>query len=202
MNKVNFKKKAMCFATISLLTFANSVMAQETKATIQPLDDCAKELILSYFPENFVQNTLKKFKVPEDKWDAIKAGLAAKDRDILKIIEEKASKLANNPFKDRDPAQRQAAVKLFRETLFQSFEDVLKENGITDEKQIQDMLDDIRQQKIAGYKQCIEKHSSSQSASVPNAPSSNQNKDTNKSNDSDSDEDDDAEHNDAEKKHG
>lgn len=126
-----------------------------------PVDECSKELLLAYFPEPFVTPTLKKFNVPQDKWAAINSGLAAKDKDVLKMVEDKASKLNPNPFKDRDPAQRQVAVKIFRETLTQVFSEVLKANGVTDDKQLTAMLDDIQQQKAKNFAQCMEKQKQS-----------------------------------------
>lgn len=120
-------------------------------------DECSKELLLDYFPKQFVLESLKKFNVPQDKWDAIASSLAAKDKDVVKIVEDKASKLTPNPLKDRDPQQRQIAVKLFRETLLQVFSDALQANGITDQKQLQGMLDDIQQQKARNFALCMEK---------------------------------------------
>src|SRR5687768_14205855 len=78
------------------------------------IDECAKELLLSYFPEPIVIETLKRFKVPENKWSGITKSLANKDRDVVKLVEQKASAMTPNPLKDAQ--QRQAAVKLFRDT--------------------------------------------------------------------------------------
>lgn len=120
-------------------------------------DTCAKELLLAYFPENFVKETLKKFNVPQDQWDGIAKDLAAKDKDVVKEVEDKAAKLSPNPLKDRSPEQRQAAVKIFREALFDIFSGVMKAHGVTDEKQVQAMLADIQQQKAKNFAQCMEK---------------------------------------------
>jgi hypothetical protein len=118
-------------------------------------DECAKELLLSYFPEPIVTETLKKFKVPEDKWTGITRSLSAKDKEIVKLIEQKAATMNPNPLKDVQ--HRQAAVKLFRDTLLQVFTDALKENGIQDTSQIQAMLDDIQQQKAKKFAMCLER---------------------------------------------
>lgn len=123
------------------------------------LDECSKELLLAYFPEVFVTETLKKFNVPEDKWDSIKKELANKDKDVVKTVEEKASQMDPNPLKD--PLQRQAAVKIFRETLLQIFGDALRANGIDDQRQIQSMLEDIQKQKARRFAECMEKYKTS-----------------------------------------
>jgi hypothetical protein len=120
-------------------------------------DACSKELLLAYFPQNFVTVTLKKFNVPQDQWDGIAKDLAAKDKDVVKEVEEKAAKLTPNPLKDRSPEQRQAAVKIFRESLSDIFSTVLKAHGVTDDKQVQAMLADIQQQKATNFAKCMEK---------------------------------------------
>lgn len=133
-------------------------------ASISPLmadnaiAECSKELLLAYFPEVFVNETLKKFNVPEGEWAAINQELAARDKDVIGIVEDKASRVTPNPLKD--PQQRQAAVKIFRETLFEVFSSVMRNHGVNDEKQIQAMLDDVQLQKANRFKQCMEKQRS------------------------------------------
>lgn len=119
------------------------------------VDECSKELIMAYFPNPFVRETLKKFNVPENQWDAIINELNAKDKEVIGIVEEKASKIDPNPLKD--PSQRLQAVKIFRETLFEIFSGVLNAHGVSDSAQIQQMLDDVNKQKTARFTQCVER---------------------------------------------
>lgn len=150
-------KKHFAMSLLGLgLILAPSFASAQTVSSSQ-VDECSKEILLSYFPEPFVTPTLKKFNVPQDKWDAIVKGLAEKNKDVLRLVEEKASKLDPNPFKGFDPSQRAAAVKIFRETLTQVFSEVLKANGVTDDAQIAKMLEDIQQQKAANFAKCREK---------------------------------------------
>jgi hypothetical protein len=118
-------------------------------------EECSQEILLSYFPGVFVSETLVRFNVPKDQHEAIKKELAVKDKDIIKQVEAKANKQTPNPLKD--PQQRQAAVKLFRDTLFENFSAVLRAHGVTDDKQIQAMLDDVQQQKAKRFARCMEK---------------------------------------------
>ncbi len=117
--------------------------------------ECSKEQLLTYYPKPFVLETLKKFNVPKDQWDAIKQELSAKDEEVIRLVEEKASKMQPNPLED--PNQKQEAVKLFRETLYEVFSDVMYAHGVTDKKQIQDMLNDILQQKAKRFVECMKK---------------------------------------------
>ncbi len=150
MKSIAFKKYLACV----LVGFGACVIPMNMPAAA-PTDECSKELLLSYFPEVFVNETLGKFKVPQDKWAAINTDLSSKDKEVIKMVESKASQMNPNPLKD--PQQRQAAVKIFRETLYQVFADSMRANGITDEQQIQGMLDDIQQQKAKRFAMCMQK---------------------------------------------
>lgn len=153
MKKINLQ----LLMTISVCFFS-SVLAQDTttnvpKTTTSPTEsDCTKELLLSYFPQNFVKETLKKFNVPQEKWDAIAQALADKNKDVVRLVEEKAAQSSPNPLKD--PALHQQAVAIFRDTLLQVFTDVANANGITDEDQIKKMFVDIQQQKAKRFVEC------------------------------------------------
>lgn len=139
-----------------LPSFVMAASGLETTVTQTPAqeDECSKDLLLAYFPKVFVDATLGKFNVPKDQWDAIDRELAEKDKNIIKTVESKAEKMNPNPLKD--PQQRQVAVKLFRETLLDSFSSVMKAHGISDDKKIQEMLDDIQQQKAKRFAKCMQ----------------------------------------------
>ena len=160
-------------------------------------EDCSRDLLMAYFPKPFVNATLEHFNVPKDQWDEINKKLAEKDKEIVKNVEEKASKMTPNPL--TDPQQRQAAVKLFRETLLDSFSSVMKAHGVKDEKQIQAMLDDIQQQKAKRFAQCMAPPGNP--AAAPRPSQSNQKEqiqggqrlsDNHDDNDDDDDDDDDS----------
>lgn len=160
-------------------------------------EECAKELLLSYFPEPIVKETLKRFNIPQDKWPAITKSLSAKDKEVVKMVEQKAATMNPNPLKD--PQQRQAAVKLFRETLLQVFSDAMKENGVQDASQFQAMLDDIQQQKAKKFAMCMErqkanfqKHESTPSGATAAATSDDEADSDDDEDDDDTDEDDEA----------
>lgn len=136
-------------------SFVSPAHALDKEPANPAIDECSRELIMAYFPEQFVKETLKKFNVPEDQWGAIVTELNAKDKDVISIVEEKASKIDPNPLKD--PSQRLQAVKIFRDTLFEIFSGVLKQHGVTDEAQIQQMLTDVNKQKTARFTQCVER---------------------------------------------
>lgn len=158
-------KKLLAYSLVSML-----LLSPIASVTADVVDDCSKELLLSYFPEPFVRETLKANNVPQDKWDAIVNELKTNDKQVVGIVEEKAAKLNPNPLKNPgDQEQRQKAVAIFRETLMEVFTAALNKNGITDSKQIQAMLDDVQHQKAKRFKECLEKHKSSIDANLPPA---------------------------------
>lgn len=162
MNKLFFKKQA----TALLLGLGLCIIPVSSHAVVaQNTDDCSKEILLSYFPAPYVKETLKKFNIPQNKWDSIVTALSITDKTIISDVENKANKIRPNMMKD--PQQRQAVVKLFRETLLKAFGDAMKSNGITDEKNFQAMLDDIQQQKAKAFARCMEKHKNDKPASTP-----------------------------------
>lgn len=148
------------FSFSLLLSFAavssQQIIAQ-TEAPAHPVvGECSREFLIAYFPPNLVEDALKKANVPQDKWAAITKALSASEKDIITQVEDKASKITPNPLKD--PQQRQVAVKIFKETLLNIFTAVLKKNGISDDKQISDMLDGIQQEKAKRFTECLDKH--------------------------------------------
>lgn len=183
MNKITFKRHVFsAVIALGVAVLPGNISAAEAD------EECSQEILLSYFPNVFVSDTLSRFNVPKDQWDVIKKELAARDKDIIKQVETKASKLTPNPLKD--PQQRQAAVKLFRDTLLENFSAVLKAHGVTDDKQIQSMLDDIQQQKAKRFARCMEKQRGNQPMKSSSAPAMMKNLNDDSDDDSDDDMDD------------
>ncbi|MBA2727477.1 MAG: hypothetical protein H0U49_04810 [Parachlamydiaceae bacterium] len=146
----------LALSILFTLGTANSIFAQ-TEAPAQPsVGDCSREFLIAYFPPSLVEGALKKANIPQDKWAPITKALTASEKDIITQVEDKASKITPNPLKD--PQQRQVAVKIFRDTLLSIFSDVLKKNGITDDNQIQQMLDEIQQEKARKFTDCLGQH--------------------------------------------
>jgi hypothetical protein len=180
-------KKSVCtvFLAAGILFVNGSAFADPTHIR----DECAKELLLSYFPEPIVLETLNHFNIPKDKWEGIAKSLAVKDKEIVKIVEKKAAAMTPNPLKDTQ--QRHVAVKLFRDTLSEAFSDALKENGVEDESQFTSMLDEIQQQKAKKFALCMEKQKAQLQKQLPGATGSTGAGEDSEEDDSHSDEDED-----------
>ena len=118
------------------------------------LDRCSKELLLSYFPSNFVENTLMEYNVSEKEWKGIITDLQSEDDQVVVLVEEKAAKMDPNPLKVA--GHRDMAVALFRETLYEVFSRVLSRHGITEPSLVAAMLDDIQFQKAKRFVNCME----------------------------------------------
>lgn len=184
------KKITSLFLGIGIIICGESFAAPSQtyqKNSSEEVDECSKEIMFAYFPAPYVKATLKRYNVPENKWESIIQTLSEKDKTVISTVEEKAAKMNPNPLKD--PSQQAATVKLFRETLTQIFSDVMKANGIKDNKQIETMLDDIQQQKAKMFAKCMEKQRNQSPQSANQQQQRNQNSDSYQ-NDTDSDDDD------------
>lgn len=115
--------------------------------------ECSKNTLIPFFPQIFVKQALKKYNVPEDKWIPIMKELAIRDKDVIKLTEAKAQKMKTNPLKD--PAQREAAVKLFRESLLEVYGESLEKNGVKDPEKIRQTLEFIQKKKAKHHSVCF-----------------------------------------------
>lgn len=142
------------FVALALVCIAPSslLLSADTKPTLDREKDCGDEVLRSFFPKEFVDQVLQKHNVPKDKWDAIDKDLAQADKEVFKSIEAKNKELASDLRQDAD-ARRQF-IDYFRTTLTKSFGDVLKKYGITDENQIEEMLEEIQQLKLDRFEAC------------------------------------------------
>ena len=148
--KLFFCRKNLSIFSLGIMCCFSSLTAEVTSSEV-----CSKELLLSYFPEIIVNDTLQRFNIPSDKWGEIKNSLAQRDKEIVYLVEKKAAQMQPNPLKD--PQHRHVALKLFRDTLFEVFKEALTSAGISDEAQIKNMLEDIQQQKAKRFALCLDK---------------------------------------------
>lgn len=116
---------------------------------------CSKETLMTFFPRPVVKAVLMQNKVSEEEAQQIAQELSQKDQEVVKQVEVKASEMNPNPFSDL--AYRNTAIKLFRETLYEVFAKVLKAHQITDENQIQHILEDMQAAKGKLFVECIKK---------------------------------------------
>lgn len=121
--------------------------------------NCSKEELMSFFPQPVVQAVLLQAKFSNEEAAAISKELSQKNPDLVKMIDEKASKMDPNPFKDL--SQRDQGLKIYRETLYEVFSKVLKVHGIADEDQAHALLEEIRASKSKHFIECIRKQQTS-----------------------------------------
>lgn len=114
---------------------------------------CSKDVLLPFFPKVFLNEALKKYEVPADQWVGIANDLAAKDKEVILLVEEKANKMNPNPLKD--PSKRTESVKLFDETLQKIFADVLHAHGVNDEAKIQAIFNEVKQERMKRFSECF-----------------------------------------------
>lgn len=146
--------------SLTIAGFA-SLEAETTEVVLSNSMKCTKEELMRFFPEQVVRPILIQAKIPEKEADAIAQALAQKDVELAKIVEEKSSKIDPNPFKNL--SQRDLAIKIYRETLYEVFAKVLKEHGISDADQVQSLLDKLQEARSKLFIECIAKQTKNQS---------------------------------------
>lgn len=142
---------ASCFCISPLLVAETS----DQPSLVVNATLCKKEVLMTFFPQPVVKAVLIHHDISEDQAQEIAQELSQKDQEVIKMVEAKASKLDPNPFSDL--STRDAAVKIFRETLFEVFAKVLKAHDITDDNQIQLILEDMQAAKGKLFVECIKK---------------------------------------------
>jgi hypothetical protein len=127
----------------------------EEEANTDDSNLCTKEELMTYFPQPLIKSILIKSKIEEDKAEEISKDLAQKGQDLEKLVAEKASSVEPNPFKDL--SQRDTAIKIYRETLYEVFAKTMQSHGISNEDQIQLLLEDMQSAKSKLFVDCIKK---------------------------------------------
>ena len=154
---MNNMMNRLCYIlTISMsLTASVALQADTTEVLLSNSMKCTKEELMRFFPEQVVQSILVKHNIPKEQADLIARDLSQKDLELSKKVEEKSEKLESNPFKNL--SQREVAAKIYRETLYEVFSNVLKAHGVTDQDQIQIMLDELQEARSKLFIECIRK---------------------------------------------
>lgn len=116
--------------------------------------DCSENLLVAYFPPSIVNQVLRNYQIPQDLWPEINAELQDQNDKILTLVEEKASKIKQNPL--YDVRQKNISVGIYRESLLHVFGDIMKKYGIDREEQIRAMLDEIQYKKAKRFRDCLE----------------------------------------------
>ncbi|MEC7839548.1 MAG: hypothetical protein VX777_05880 [Chlamydiota bacterium] len=141
---------------LHLLAFSFSMhQSFADQQVVEIEEDCSKDLILSYFPEKIVNNVLQSYNIAQELWPAINEDLKSQDAIIVSKVEDKTKSMNPNPL--RDPAQKDIAVNIFRETLYETFSDVMKKYGVDSPEQSQAMMNQIQYEKAEHFKRCMDK---------------------------------------------
>ena len=157
----NMKWLSCCIIAISTLGM-DTIRAETTEVVLSNSMKCTKEELMAFFPQQVVQSVLLKANLPKEEAEAIAVELANKDRELTKIVEEKAANVNPNPFKDL--SQRDSAMRIYRETLYEVFSNALKAHGITNRDQIQTLLDEMQAAKSKLFIECIRKQQTKSTA--------------------------------------
>lgn len=163
--KHNFFYSYCCCTVVMTLNCLVSLQAENTAKTSSSSLNCTKEQLMTFFPQPIVESVLMEAKIPEEQAKEIARELSQQDRELVKKVEEKAVKWDPNPFSDL--SQRDLAIKIYNETLYEVFSKILKSHGIPNDNQIQTLLDKVREMKSKLFIDCIRNQ---QAPSTPPTP--------------------------------
>ena len=152
----------LCCTAVISMTCLTTLEAETTETLLSNSMKCTKEELMIFFPRQIVESILIKAKLPKEQASSIAEELSQKDQELAKIVENKAANLNPNPFKDL--SQRDLAIKIYRETLYEVFAKVLKSHGVTNEDQIQTLLDEMQSAKSKLFIECIRKQQTNPSS--------------------------------------
>ena len=150
---------AIIFSPVTVL------LATDKELPVHATISCTKEELMTFFPKAVVKAVLLKSKLSEEQVDSIADDLSTKDDELVKIVKDKASKLDPNPLHDLN--QRDVAIKIYRESLFQEFAKVLRAHGIADDDKIQALLDELQRSKSQLFIDCIRRENPEANSSLP-----------------------------------
>jgi hypothetical protein len=144
-----------CFTIFVSMVYVAGLNAEAKTETSLANLKCSKEELMSFFPQRIVESILIKAKISKEQASVIADELSKKDHELTKFVEEKAAQLNSNSHNNL--SQRDLAIKIYRETLYEVFAKVLKAHGVTDEDQIQSLLDQMQEAKSKLFIECIRK---------------------------------------------
>jgi hypothetical protein len=123
---------------------------------------CTKEVLMTFFPQPVVKAILIRHGISESEANKIAKELSSKDPQVIKLVESKASAMDPNPLNDVN--QRDTAVRIFSDTLYEVFSNVLKAHNVeASDNDIQTILDDTKEVKGKLFVECIKKEHSMKS---------------------------------------
>lgn len=137
--------------TFYVMNFSSLCCVEETSS--ENNIECSKEELMQFFPQKLVRSVLIKTDMSPAKVTTITIMLSQKDSELSRTIESESEKLDENLM--THVSQREAAAKIYRETLYQVFSKVMNENGITDPDQIQKLLDELQEARSKLFLDCI-----------------------------------------------
>ena len=152
---MNGKTLVYSWILTSAFVLPSFLMAETTEVVLSNSMKCTKEELMRFFPEQIVESILVQGNVAKEKAEIIAQILAKKDIEIAKLAEQKPAKMDPNFLQDAN--KRQAAIQTYKEVVYQVFSQVLKENGVTDEGQIQQFLEKLQEARRNLFLECVRK---------------------------------------------
>lgn len=130
-----------------------SVSSPMAAEQIEQQEVCSDEVILKFFPKEFVRVAFTENGIPEDQWIEIMDNLKQREGEVMVVLREKAGRMDPNPLENYEHAK--TAAKLLRESQLEVLTRTMNQAGITDQRLIEKVMTRIQEQKARRFAECL-----------------------------------------------
>lgn len=138
-----------------VLFFGSFALASTIANAYNDSPSCYKELQTHFFRQDLVLQALSMHFIGQSQWTPINNALQEATKAVPQMVKEQAVRMPRNPLEN--PFQAKEAEELLRKILFEVFEAVLHQYGVTNPGDIREMFEYIEQQQAGRIKSCFRK---------------------------------------------
>lgn len=122
-------------------------------ATFNDAPACFKQLQTDFFRPNFVVRALSLHIVPQSQWDIITRALQERSKRIPEILRQRSGHMRHSPI--NYPFQPNEALTMLLQLLFETFQQVMRENYVTNPSDIEGMFKYILSRQADHIRACL-----------------------------------------------
>lgn len=143
--------KLLLVQGIMSLCFFSNCMAE--KISPEQVKKCTKEELINFFPAQIVEKILIENHLSQADAQKVAVLLSHQDLELIRSVEAKVYNLDMGALNDL--SSREKAVEIYTETIRDLFSKTVQPYGIVDPKQIQTMLDQIKDERSQLFVGCL-----------------------------------------------
>ena len=149
---LDFFRHSLCVEKRGLLLTSLLILSFPLAATAE-IPACYKDLELNFFKVNLLNEALSLHAVSQSNWSLINMELQRNIKRVPEIVRQRAKGMDPNPFEI--PFQSHAAAELLRQVLLEVFSETLAIFHITNQSNIEEMFQYIRERQSQRLVACF-----------------------------------------------